>query len=89
MGASRLNSLLIALCFGFVLWLPSSVPQGVTGIAEAQAGSRNALYRKCRKAVFDKYGQRKVKSGRPVRSLPSKFVQGQVDACVANGGRVG
>ena len=24
----------------------------------------------------------------PVRSLPSRFVQGQVDACVTNGGRV-
>jgi hypothetical protein len=85
MSASRSILSLIALCLGFVLWMPST-PQGLPGITEAQAGS--PLYRKCRKAVFDKYGQRKVKSGRPVRSLPSRFVQGQVDACVANGGRV-
>jgi hypothetical protein len=83
----RFNFALMALCLGFVLWLPST-PQSGSGIAEAQAGSRDALYSKCRKTVFDRYGQRKVKSGRPVRSLLSKFVQGHVDSCVANGGRV-
>ena len=40
----RLNFGLMALCLGFVLWLPSSVPQGVPGIAAAQAGSRDGLY---------------------------------------------
>jgi hypothetical protein len=88
MGVSRLNFLLIALCFGFVLWLPSSVPQGVPGIAEAQAGSRNALYRKCGKAVFNKYSTWRIVNGMRMRTLPAKFSIPATDACVANGGRV-
>jgi len=74
------------LCFACVVLSPSPTPSGLALIAKAQAS--DALARKCRKAVFDKYGQRKVKSGRPVRSLKSKFVQSAVDSCVANGGTV-
>ena len=84
----RLNFALMALCFGFVLWLPSSAPQGLPGVTEAQAGSRNALYRKCRKAVFDKYSTYKMVSGMRRRILPSKFSIPATDACVANGGRL-
>ena len=79
---------LIALSFAFVVLLPSGGSRGVSVFSEAQAHASDALALKCRKAVFDKYGQRKIKSGRPVRSLPSKFVQGAVSSCVANGGTV-
>jgi len=70
----------------FPLVLPSPSSNGLIPISQAQAS--DALARKCRKAVFDKYGQRKIKSGRPVRSLKSSFVQSAVDSCVANGGKV-
>jgi hypothetical protein len=75
-----------AVCLAFVVLLPSTPPSGLPLVTEAKAS--DALVRKCRKAVFKKYGQRKVKSGRKVRSLPNKFAIGAVDACVANGGRV-
>ena len=72
------------------LFCPLSSPSsnGLFAIPQAQAKASDALVRKCRKAVFAKYGQRKVKSGRKVRSISSKFSIGAVDACVANGGRV-
>jgi hypothetical protein len=68
--------------------LSSPSPDGLFAISQAQAQASDALARKCRKAVFDRYGQSKIKSGRPVRSLRSSFVQSAVDSCVANGGRV-
>jgi hypothetical protein len=83
----RLSFALMTLCLGFVLWLPSA-PQGLPGVAEAQAGSRNALYRKCRKAEFDKYSTWRIVSGMRRRTLPAKFSIPATDACVANGGRV-
>jgi hypothetical protein len=77
-----------ALCFAFAVMSPSITPSGLSLVAPAQAQASDALVRKCRKAVFDKYGQRKVKSGRKVRSISVKFSIAAVDACVANGGRV-
>ena len=68
--------------------LSSPSPDGLFAIPQAQAKASDALVRKCRKAVFDKYGQRKIKSGRKVRSISIKFSIAAVDACVANGGRV-
>jgi hypothetical protein len=53
-----------------------------------EAGSRNALYRKCRKAVFDKYSTWRMVSGMRRRTLPAKFSIPATDTCVANGGRV-
>jgi hypothetical protein len=61
---------------------PSIMPQ-------AAAHTRDAMALKCRKAVFRAYGHRKVEAdGRRVRTLNRDFVVRQVDACVANGGRV-
>jgi hypothetical protein len=66
--------------------LSSRSPDGLFAMPQAQAS--DALARKCRKAVFAKYGQRKIKAGRSVRSLKSRFVQSAVDSCVVNGGKV-
>ena len=68
--------------------LSSPSPDGLFAIPQAQAKASDALVLKCRKAVFKKYGQRTVDSGRPVRSISFKFSIAAVDACVANGGRV-
>jgi hypothetical protein len=70
------------------LFFPLSSPSSNGLFAMPQAQASDALARKCRKAVFDKYGPRKIKSGRTVRSLKSKFVQSAVDSCVANGGKL-
>jgi hypothetical protein len=78
----------LALTLVFTVLLPSQSPQGVSVIAQVQAHSRDALVRKCRKAVFRQYGQRRIRHGRKVRSLNNKFSIGAVDSCVANGGRV-
>jgi hypothetical protein len=83
----RLNFAMMVVVSGFVLWLPSA-PQSISGVAEAQAGSRDALYRKCRRAVFDKYSTYRMVSGMRRRILPAKFSIPATDACVANGGRV-
>jgi len=84
----RLNFALMALCLGFVLWLPSA-PQSGSGITEAQAGSRDALYSKCRTAVVRKYGHKRINAeGQRVISLDNKVAISAIDACVANGGRV-
>jgi hypothetical protein len=74
--------------FGLHPVAASSVPQGLPGIAEAHAGSRDALYRKCRKMVFDKYSTYRMVSGMRRRILPSKFSIPTTDACVANGGHL-
>ncbi len=73
----------------FLLFLPSSMPERFSAISAANAQSQDALVLKCRKAVFRKYGQRRIQAdGRKVRSLPKNFVLRAVDSCVANGGRV-
>jgi hypothetical protein len=77
-----------ALCFVFVVSLPAPSPRGFSIGAEAQAHANNALVRKCRKAVFKRYGQRRIESGRRVVSISTKFSISAVDACVANGSRV-
>jgi hypothetical protein len=85
----------IALCA--LLLLFSSVAQApVVGQAAAQTQtkpqpqSKEALYVKCRSAIFRKYGQpgAAYHNARPgYRVLP--YTSGsQIDQCVANGGRV-
>jgi hypothetical protein len=58
-------------------------------IGHAMAQSRDELYAKCRRAIFRKYGQPGVQYNRAPgrRVLPSKFVIGAIDRCVASGGR--
>jgi hypothetical protein len=85
----------IALCA--LLLLVSSVAQApVVGQAAAQTQtkpqpqSKEALYVKCRSAIFRKYGQpgAAYHNARPgYRVLPYTSVS-QIDQCVANGGRV-
>jgi hypothetical protein len=72
----------------FVVLLPSIASRDFSVLPQAEASSRNVLVYKCRKAVFAKYGQRTMNSGRKVRSLPFSFSTSAIDACVANGGRV-
>ena len=59
--------------------------------AQAAAESREDLYRKCRQAIFRKYGQPGAQYNRRPGSLvlPSQFVIAAIDQCVANGGREG
>lgn len=76
----------LALGLIFAVLSPLPTVSGLSVVSQAQAS--DALVRKCRKAVFDKYGQRKIKSGLRVRSISSKFSISAVDACIANGGQV-
>ena len=81
---------LIAVTFAFVAFLPSPAPEGLSLVPEAEALASDALLQKCRKAVFRKYGHRRVEpGGKRVRTLPTRFVLNAVDQCVASGGRVG
>jgi hypothetical protein len=54
---------------------------------KSQTQSKEALYAKCRKEIFRKYGQPGVQYGfRGYRVLP--YTSGaRIDQCVANGGR--
>ena len=50
--------------------------------------SREALYTRCRSAIFQAYGRQHVyPDGRRVLLLNGDWLTGQVDACVANGGK--
>ena len=55
---------------------------------QSQPQSKEALYVKCRNAIFRKYGQPGVQynHGPRYRVLPYTSVS-QIDQCVANGGR--
>jgi hypothetical protein len=75
------------------LFLFHSLPVSleVSFIGHAAAQSRDELFAKCRRAIFRKYGQPGgVQYNRAPgrRVLPSKFVIGAVDQCVASGGRI-
>jgi hypothetical protein len=85
----------IALCTMLLLLLspvaqaPFFAPAAAQTQTQAQPQSREALYLKCRNAIFRKYGQ----SG-AVYSIGSKYLVlpytsgSRIDQCVANGGRV-
>jgi hypothetical protein len=72
----------------FVALLPPATTHEFSIVPQAQAHANDALVRKCRKAMFKRYGQRETRSGRRVRSISTKFSIAAVDACVANGGRL-
>jgi hypothetical protein len=56
---------------------------------KAQPQSREALYLKCRKAMFRKYGQSGAVYSVGPRYLVLPYTSGsRIDQCVANGGRV-
>jgi hypothetical protein len=85
----------IALCVTLLLLLSFAAqlsffaPAAAQTQTKAQPQSREALYLKCRNAIFRKYGQ----SG-AVYSIGSKYLVlpytsgSRIDQCVANGGRV-
>jgi hypothetical protein len=85
----------IALCVTLLLLLSFAAqlsffaPAAAQTQTKAQLQSREALYLKCRNAIFRKYGQ----SG-AVYSIGSKYLVlpytsgSRIDQCVANGGRV-
>ena len=85
----------IALCVTLLLLLSFAAQAPVVGPAaaqtqtKAQPQSKEALYVKCRNAIFRKYGQPGVQynHGPRYRVLPYTSVS-QIDQCVANGGRV-
>ena len=85
----------IALCVTLLLLLSFAAQAPVVGPAaaqtqtKAQPQSKEALYMKCRDAIFRKYGQPGVQynHGPRYRVLPYTSVS-QIDQCVANGGRV-
>ena len=89
-GRSVVRLLPLALGLTLVLFHPLPAPLGVSFIGDAAAQSRDELYAKCRRAVFRGYGQPGVQYNRAPgrRVLPSKFVVGAIDQCVASGGRV-
>jgi hypothetical protein len=85
----------IALCvtllflLSFAARLSFFAPAAAQTQTKAQPQTREALYLKCRNAIFRKYGQ----SG-AVYSIGSKYLVlpytsgSRIDQCVANGGRV-
>jgi hypothetical protein len=82
--------LLPALGLALLLFHALPAPLGVSFIGDATAQSHDELYAKCRRAIFRRYGQPGVQYNRAAghRVLPSKFVIGAIDQCVASGGRV-
>ena len=84
----------IALCVTLLLLLSFAAQAPVVGQAaaqtqtKAQPQSREALYVKCRNAIFRKYGQPGVQYNAGPRYLVLPYTSGsRIDQCVANGGR--
>jgi hypothetical protein len=74
--------LAIALTLFSIHPLPASL--NAAFIRQAAAESRDDLYKKCRQAIFRKYGQPGVPGS---RVLPTNFITSATDRCVANAGR--
>jgi hypothetical protein len=74
-------TLLLGLC------IPAPIALSTIGHAAA-AQSRDELYKKCRHAIFQKYGQPGVQYNRGPKKLVlgAQFVTSAVDRCVASGG---
>lgn len=63
--------------------------QAQEGESGPKGYSREALYARCRYAVFRRFSTPGVISGKPYRGiLQNRFLVPQVDGCVANGGKV-
>jgi hypothetical protein len=89
MGMIVVRVLLPALGLTIFLFHSLPAPLGGSVIGQAAAQSHDELYKKCRRAVFRRYGQPGVQYNRAPgrRVLPSKFAIGAIDHCVASGGR--
>ena len=79
----------LVMCVTLVLILSSADTLSFIGkaAAQTQGQSREALYAKCRKEVFRKYGRREIRDGRRKLVMLSRVATDAVDQCVANGGR--
>jgi hypothetical protein len=69
-----------------------SVSSGAAGAQASpretvQGNSREALYLRCRSAIYDKYAFTGVYEGRVRRLMYTDRLVGQIDACVMNGGK--
>ena len=83
----------IALCVTLLSLLSCAAQVSFFAPAAAQTQtqpqSREALYLKCRKAIFRKYGQSGAVYSISQRYLVLPYTSGsRIDQCVANGGRV-
>lgn len=85
----------IALCMMLLVLLssvaqaPFVAPAAAQTQTKAQPQSKEALYVKCRNAIFRKYGQSGAQFGVGPRYLVLPYTSGsRIDQCVANGGRV-
>ena len=85
----------IALCvtllslLSFAAQVSFFSPAAAQTQTKAQPQSREALYLKCRKAIFRKYGQPGAIYSIGPRYLVLPYTSGsRIDQCVANGGRV-
>jgi hypothetical protein len=84
-----MRTLPLALGLTLVLALVSSPgPTVAPLIGAAAAQVPDDVYRKCRKAVFRKYGYRGTRDGCRKLLMPSAAATQSVDQCAANGGRV-
>jgi hypothetical protein len=84
----------IALCMMLLVLLssvaqtPLVAPAAAQTQTKAQPQSKEALYVKCRNAIFRKYGQPGVQYNHGPRYLVLPYTSvSQIDQCVANGGR--
>jgi hypothetical protein len=85
----------IALCvtllslLSFAAQVSFFAPAAAQTQTKAQPQSREALYLKCRKTIFRKYGQSGAVYSVGPRYLVLPYTSGsRIDQCVANGGRV-
>jgi hypothetical protein len=85
----------IALCvtllslLSFAAQVSFFAPAAAQTQTKAQPQSREALYLKCRNAIFRKYGQSGAVYSVGPRYLVLPYTSGsRIDHCVANGGRV-
>jgi hypothetical protein len=88
-GVWQMRMLPLALGLTLLALLSPSGPSGAPSFIGAAMGQTpEALYLKCRKAVFKKYGRRGTRYGSKKLLMPSTTATQSVDQCVANGGRM-
>ncbi len=82
----RTHRLIVSLLA--LLVLASGATQGALAAAQSSRTTSEALYVKCRQAVFAKYGKRVPHDGKMKLALENQFASDMTDMCVRNGGRV-
>jgi hypothetical protein len=64
----------------------SPISQAQVNVAGPKVYSREALYQKCKNALYSKYAFTGVYDGRVTRLMYTDRLGPQIDSCVANGG---